>query len=79
MASSSGTKNAFRGPSRSISRAMTRMPTRVLESPNEDESLDSIVVPPGLPSIARIFRVADEIEKDNPRVAYLCMLLLPSR
>ncbi|KAM1768097.1 hypothetical protein ACFX12_046109 [Malus domestica] len=72
MASSSGTKNKFRGPSRSFSRAMTRMPTRVLESPNEDESLDSIVVPPGLPSIARIFRVADEIEKDNPRVAYLC-------
>ncbi|CAN6573895.1 unnamed protein product [Malus baccata var. baccata] len=72
MASSSGTKNEFRGPSRSFSRAMTRMPTRVLELPNEDESLDSIVVPPGLPSIAPIFRVADEIEKDNPRVAYLC-------
>ncbi|KAM1010652.1 callose synthase 7-like isoform X1 [Malus sylvestris] len=72
MASSSGTKNEYRGPSRSLSRAMTRMPTRVLELPNEDESLDSIVVPPGLPSIAPIFRVADEIEKDNPRVAYLC-------
>ncbi|CAN6701588.1 unnamed protein product [Malus baccata var. baccata] len=69
---SNGTKNEFRGPSRSFSRAMMRMATRVLESPNEDESLDSIVVPPGLPSLARIFRVADEIEKDNPRVAYLC-------
>ncbi|KAB2613297.1 callose synthase 7-like [Pyrus ussuriensis x Pyrus communis] len=72
MASSSGTKNEFPGPSRSLSRAMTRMPTRVLELPNEDESLDNIIVPSGLPSIAPVFRVADEIEKDNPRVAYLC-------
>ncbi|XP_048434361.1 callose synthase 7 isoform X2 [Pyrus x bretschneideri] len=64
MASSSGTKNDFLGPPQSSSRAMT---TRAL-----DDALDSIVVPPALDSIAPIFRVADEIEKDNPRVAYLC-------
>ncbi|KAL6286951.1 hypothetical protein ACE6H2_011341 [Prunus campanulata] len=69
MASSSGTK-FNQEPPRSLSRRMTRMPTRVLDLPTEDEALDS--VPSCLASIAPIFRVANEIEKENPRVAYLC-------
>ncbi|KAM1716874.1 hypothetical protein COP2_025053 [Malus domestica] len=72
MASSSGTKTDHPGGlQRSSSRGMTRMSTKVLDMLIEDEALD-INVPPGLPSIAPIFRVANEIEKDNPRVAYLC-------
>lgn len=39
----------------------------------EDENtLDSELVPSSLASIAPILRVANEIEKDNRRVAYLC-------
>ncbi|XP_068345773.1 callose synthase 7-like [Pyrus communis] len=72
MASSSGTKTDYPGGlPRSFSRGMTRMSTKVLDMPPEDEASD-INVPPGLPSIAPIFRVANEIEEDNPRVAYLC-------
>ncbi|CAB4304391.1 unnamed protein product [Prunus armeniaca] len=68
MASSSGTKSN-QDPPRSLSRQITRMSTRVLDLPTEDEELD---VPSCLASIAPIFRVANEIEKENPRVAYLC-------
>ncbi|KAK6918011.1 1,3-beta-glucan synthase subunit FKS1-like, domain-1 [Dillenia turbinata] len=66
MASSSGTKNDV-GPPRSLSRRVTRAPTMV-DPGNEDSEL----VPSSLAFIAPILRVANEIEKENPRVAYLC-------
>ncbi|PWA82244.1 Callose synthase [Artemisia annua] len=68
MASTSGTKDAV-GPPRSLSRrSMTRSST--MFDPNTDQ-IDSELVPSSLSSIAPILRVANEIEKDNPRVAYL--------
>ncbi|MFS7979548.1 hypothetical protein Hanom_Chr10g00929011 [Helianthus anomalus] len=70
MASTSGTKDEV-GPPRSLSR---RMMTRSLTmyDPNAD-GVDSELVSSSLARIAPILRVANEIEKDNERVAYLCM------
>ncbi|KAI3713989.1 hypothetical protein L1987_72578 [Smallanthus sonchifolius] len=68
MASTSGTKDEV-GPPRSLSRRMTR--TSTMFDPNA-EGVDSELVPSSLASIAPILRVANEIEKDNDRVAYLC-------
>lgn len=64
-------------PVRSMSRKMTRAGTMMIEHPNEDERpIDSELVPSSLASIAPILRVANDIDQDNARVAYLCMISL---
>ena len=68
MASSSGTR-----PPRNLSRRMTRLPTRNVDLQNEENPIDdSELVPYSLAPIVPILRVANEVEKDNRRVAYLC-------
>jgi callose synthase len=63
-ASTSGVK-----PARSFSRRQTRQ----LDLANEDEKvIDSELVPSSLNPIIPILRVANEIQNQNPRVAYLC-------
>ncbi|KAH9770734.1 callose synthase 7 [Citrus sinensis] len=73
MASSSGTKKAGGPPPRTQSKKMSRAQTMFVDVQNEDgPAIDSELVPSSLAAIAPILRVANEIEKDNPRVAYLC-------
>ncbi|XP_044492821.1 callose synthase 7-like [Mangifera indica] len=60
-------------PQRSQSRKMSRAHTMMVALQNEDNSaMDSELVPSSLAVIAPILRVANEIQEDNPRVAYIC-------
>uniref|UniRef100_A0A7N0T2R9 1,3-beta-glucan synthase n=1 Tax=Kalanchoe fedtschenkoi TaxID=63787 RepID=A0A7N0T2R9_KALFE len=69
MASTSGPP----GPQRTMSRRIARAPTMVDPGAgDEDNAVDSELVPASLAPIAPILRVANEIEKENPRVAYFC-------
>ncbi|KAK3183402.1 hypothetical protein Dsin_030688 [Dipteronia sinensis] len=73
MASSSGIRPEIGPPPRTPSKRMSRAQTMFVDMQNEDGStIDSELVPSSLAVIAPVLRVANEIEKDNPRVAYLC-------
>ncbi|CAI9275362.1 unnamed protein product [Lactuca saligna] len=72
MASTSGTKDEV-DPPRSLSRRMTEASD--MGDP-EFDAVDSELVPSSLAAVGPILRVANEIEMDNDRVAYLCMFPL---
>lgn len=73
MASSSGTKKTRAPTPRRQSKAMSQAQKMFVDVQDEDSSaIDSELVPSSLAFISPILRVASEIEKDNPRVAYLC-------
>ncbi|KAJ4808067.1 glucan synthase-like 3 [Rhynchospora pubera] len=72
MASSSSGVGGPEGLERQLSRKLTRVQT-MLDVPDEEgPTADSELVPSSLASIVPILRVANEIEEQAPRVAYLC-------
>ncbi|KAL8268757.1 hypothetical protein R6Q59_002555 [Mikania micrantha] len=73
MASTSGIKDA--GLPRLISRRTPRNSGLLEPYVHDSATVDSELVPSSLASVAPILRVANELEKDNPRVAYLCRFL----
>ncbi|GMH10939.1 hypothetical protein Nepgr_012780 [Nepenthes gracilis] len=73
MASSSGGREGTTSaPPPTLSRRVTRAPTMIDPTTDENVPIDSELVPSSLAVIAPILRVANEVENDNPRVAYLC-------
>lgn len=80
MASSSSASTSARagGGSDQPSQPQQRRIMRTQTAGNLGETIfDSEVVPSSLQEIAPILRVANEVEKSNPRVAYLCKLQAP--
>lgn len=73
------------GPPKSTSqtgrqRTMARMPTRAytmrpdgISGEDGADIVEEELVPSSLAPIVPILRAANEIEEENPRVAYLCM------
>uniref|UniRef100_A0A0D6QUN8 1,3-beta-glucan synthase n=1 Tax=Araucaria cunninghamii TaxID=56994 RepID=A0A0D6QUN8_ARACU len=59
-------RRSAEAPSRRLSRANT------VSNFGDSSAFDSEVIPSSLSQIAPILRVANEIEPENPRVAYLC-------
>ncbi len=55
-----------------ISSPRVRRPLTRTNTAGFTDTFDSEVVPSSLPTIAPILRVANEVEADRPRVAYLC-------
>jgi callose synthase len=78
MASTSASSSARAGGGSDQAPQPQRRIMRTQTAGNLGESIiDSEVVPSSLHEIAPILRVANEVEKSNPRVAYLCKLLAP--
>ncbi|KAF3780463.1 putative callose synthase 6 [Nymphaea thermarum] len=73
MASSSGMRHSGEFPTRSLSRRMSRVGTVVGEAPEDEPgTINAELVPSSLANIIPVLRVADEIQEENPTVAYLC-------